>query len=149
MSLRLDIEKISIIETSNLNKTYKPILSLLIMTNEKQDCIFCKIVKGEISAKKLIDEDNFIAIPDANPRTPGHTLIISKKHFENILDMPATLGTELIEAIKKVSEKLLKEQKAQGFNIVMNNFKAAGQVIPHAHIHILPRKSGDGLRIIA
>lgn len=107
------------------------------------DCIFCKIARGEIKTEKVEESENFYAFPDAHPRTRGHTLIIPKKHFVNFLDLPSDLGSELSSIIKKVAEKRLK-QGSKGFNIVMNNFSDAGQAVMHAHIHIIPRVKGDG-----
>ena len=109
------------------------------------DCIFCKIVNGEIKAEKIYENDNFISFPDANQKVDGHSLVVSKKHFETILDMPASLGSELVDCIKKTSLKLMKEHKATGFNVVQNNFEDAGQVVKHLHFHILPRKKGDSV----
>ena len=113
------------------------------------DCIFCKIVKGEITADKVYEDDNVIGILDANPKAEGHTLIIPKKHFKTLLDVPNSLGNELIEAAKKVALKLIEEGKGDGFNLLMNNFDSAGQVVHHAHMHIIPRKKGDGLISLA
>ncbi len=113
------------------------------------DCIFCKIAKGEIPAKKIYENDSFFSIPDAHPRTKGHSLIISKKHYEHILDMPSTLGQELLDCIKKTAIEVMKENKSDGFNVLINNFEAAGQVVKHSHIHIIPRKKGDDLRVCA
>jgi histidine triad (HIT) family protein len=111
-------------------------------------CIFCKISKGEIPVEKIYENDNFFSILDANPIVEGHSLIISKKHFETTLDMPTTLGTELLDCIKKTALKLLEKHKSEGFNIVNNNFETAGQVVKHVHYHILPRKKGDKVRPI-
>jgi histidine triad (HIT) family protein len=115
--------------------------------NKKEDCIFCKIVSGEISSKKLYEDDNFLVVLDAFPQVEGHTLIISKKHFRNLLDMPSTLGNEMISIAKKVAFDIIKEGKAEGFNLVINNEECAGQAVFHTHIHILPRKKGDGFKI--
>lgn len=112
-----------------------------------EDCIFCKISKGEISHKKIYENDNFFSIPDVNPKVNGHSLVISKKHFPTALDVPNTLGYELLDCIKKTALKLIKETKAQGFNIVNNNFDAAGQVVNHLHFHIFPRKDGESLSL--
>jgi histidine triad (HIT) family protein len=106
------------------------------------NCIFCKIVKGEIPAEIIYESDNFIAIPDAHPKTKGHTLIITKKHFTNIIDMPDSLGSELLEVVKKVGEKKIKDG-AHGFNLVNNCGEAAGQVVMHVHFHLMPRKKGE------
>ena len=126
---------------------------------EEKDCIFCKIVKGEIKADIVYSDDNFIGFLDINPRAEGHTVIISKKHFRNLLDMPASLGNEMLEAVKEIGLKLIKEGKGKagslssdnevsGFNVIVNNEPAAGQVVFHAHIHILPRKKDDGLKML-
>jgi len=113
-----------------------------IMTD---NCIFCKIVKGEVDSKKVYVDDNFIGILDISPVSEGHTLIIPKKHYETLLDMPNTLGNELVEAIKKVALDLIKKGKAEGFNIVQSNYSVAQQEVPHLHFHIIPRKKQDGL----
>ena len=111
-----------------------------------EDCIFCKIVKGEIKSDIVYDDDNFIGILDINPIAEGHTLIIPKNHYRTILDMPSSLGGEVIDAIKKVSLKLMDEGKAEGFNVVQSNNEVAQQEVPHLHFHIVPRKKGDGLK---
>ena len=113
---------------------------------KKEDCIFCKIISKEIETEIVYEDDNFIGILDNNPRAEGHTLIIPKKHFRNLLDLPNTLGNELLEAIKKISLKLIEEGKAEGVNVISNNESVAGQIVFHTHIHIIPRKKGDGLK---
>ena len=113
----------------------------------KEDCIFCKIARGEIKSEKILETDNFFAIKDINPKTKGHSLIISKKHYNSLLDVPASLLGEFLEAGKELALKLLKEEKAEGFNLVINNYKVAGQLVPHVHLHILPRKRDDGFRM--
>jgi len=110
------------------------------------DCIFCKIIKGEIPCNKIYENDNFMSIANIDCLVKGHTLVISKKHFATILDMPNSLSPELLECIKKTSLKLMKEYDAEGFNIANNNFKVAGQIINHLHFHILPRKKGDSFK---
>lgn len=111
-----------------------------------EDCIFCKIVNGEIPCKKTYEDDNFIGFLDIHPKSEGHTLIIPKKHYKTFLDMPSTLGVELMDAIKEITLKLIKEKKADGFNIINNGDKAGGQIVMHAHIHIIPRYDDDGLK---
>jgi len=116
---------------------------------KNKDCIFCKIVQGKISTKKVKETNNFIAILDANQKTEGHTLIIPKKHFVTLLDIPNKLGEELLKLTKEIASDILEKKHGDGFNVVMNNLQCAGQVVMHAHIHVLPRKEGDGLRMIA
>ena len=115
----------------------------------KSDCIFCKIAKGEIPSKKIYERNNFFSIPDANPIVKGHSLVISKKHFDNILEMPSSLGRELLDCVKQTAIKLMKEQKIDGFNVINNNFEAAGQVVKHVHFHIIPRKKEDNLKFFS
>src|SRR3989344_9340298 len=87
------------------NKFYKQDMFLSFMVDN--NCIFCKIASGEIPSTKVYEDKNFIGILDANPRTEGHTLIIPKQHFKNFLDLPASLGNEMLEAIKKISADLI------------------------------------------
>lgn len=119
------------------------------MADFDENCVFCKIVRGEIPSKKVYNDDNFIGILDINPKAEGHTLIISKKHFKNILDIPNTLGNEILEAIKDISLDLIKQGKGEGFNVIANNGDVAGQAVNHFHLHIIPRKSRDGLKSMA
>ena len=88
-------------------------------------------------------------MPDANPVTEGHSLVISKKHFKNTLDLPLSLGAELLDCIKNTAMKILNDTEAEGFNIINNNFESAGQAVLHVHYHVIPRKKGDGLRMIS
>ena len=112
-----------------------------------ENCIFCKIAKGEIPAEKIYENDNFFSVPDIKPYVPGHSLIISKKHFETTLDLPSSLGQELLDCIKNTTIKIMDQEKADGFNLVNNNSESADQVVKHVHFHVLPRKKGDGARL--
>lgn len=117
------------------------------MVEKNKDCVFCKIIKGEIKADFICESDNFIVINDVHPASLGHCLIMPKKHYETILDLPSTLGSELVSLAKKQGLRLIKEQKADGFHLNQNNFKAAGQLVLHYHLHVIPRKTGDGLKL--
>ena len=114
-----------------------------------KECVFCKIVNGELLAKKIYENKSFFSIPDANPVAEGHSLIISKEHFETTLDLPEKIGEDFLDCVKKTALKVIDERGAKGFNILSNNFESAGQVVKHAHFHIIPRKEGDGLKVIA
>ena len=111
-----------------------------------EDCIFCKIINGEIPSNKIYESENFVAFLDIMPINPGHTLIVSKKHYENMDELPEELGGELLRVIKTVARAIVKAVNADGYNIGMNNGRAAGQLVMHAHIHIIPRFSDDGLK---
>ncbi len=109
-----------------------------------QDCIFCKIIKGEIPCEKIYEDEIAFAFLDVHPVNIGHTLIVPKKHFENIYDLDENIIAHLIKIAKKISIAL-KRFGADGINIGMNNGKASGQVVFHSHIHIIPRFMGDNL----
>lgn len=111
------------------------------------NCVFCKIVNNEIPAIKVYEDKNILAILDIRPATKhgGHTLVMPKKHFELITDLPDNLLNELSIVIKKISKALL--QFSQGLNILQNNKKCAGQVIPHVHFHLVPRFENDDVKI--
>tara|TARA_Y100000310_G_C20473980_1_gene711472 strand:+ start:347 stop:694 length:348 start_codon:yes stop_codon:yes gene_type:complete len=105
------------------------------------DCVFCKVVRGEIPAEKIDETDNFIVINDANPVADGHCLIIVRNHFENIYELPSDLGGELIELIGNQGKRLVEEGKADGVKIVQNNGSASGQTVLHFHTHVIPEKA--------
>ena len=110
------------------------------------DCIFCKIIKGEIPCDKIYEDANTIAFLDINPVNKGHTLVVPKKHFETIFDTSNDTLAELTKAVKIVSSAVLDGAEADGINLGVNNLKAAGQLVPHVHFHVIPRFNGDGLR---
>lgn len=110
-------------------------------------CIFCKIVSGEIPSYKVYEDDNFLAFLDISQATYGHTLVVPKKHYANLLEMPNELLSKMFIIVKNISEKLTKTTQCEGFNILNNNGEAAGQTIHHFHVHIIPRYSNDNLEI--
>ena len=107
------------------------------------DCIFCKIVKGEIDSAKIWEDENFLAFLDANPKCEGHTLIIPKKHFDNLESLDIINSSKCIEAIQEIGKILMQKYDAEGFNLLLNNGEVAGQIVEHVHFHLLPRKEGD------
>jgi len=113
------------------------------MTNK--ECVFCKIVKGDIPSAKLYEDENILAFLDIMPANKGHALVIPKKHYEVLVDIPIDELEKLMDELKKITEAVIEATKAEGFNILMNNKKVAGQLVPHAHFHIVPRFSDDGL----
>lgn len=105
-------------------------------------CIFCKIAKKEEKAYVIYENEKAMAFLDINPISKGHTLVIPKEHYENVLEVPSEVMKDVFDAIKVVCEKL-KVFNPDGFNIVSNVGKQAGQVIMHAHVHIIPRYSDE------
>lgn len=112
-----------------------------------KDCIFCKIARGEIKSEMILEDDNFFVIKDIKPKTKGHCLVIPKNHFETFLEIPPALSEELFDITQETIKKVMTEEKADGYNIIMNNHEVAGQVVKHAHIHIIPRYKKDGFKI--
>ncbi len=110
------------------------------------DCIFCKIIKGEIPCQKVYENDKVFAFLDIMPVHKGHTLIIPKEHHETLLDMPDDTLAELTKTAKKVAKAVVKATGADGFNIGQNNGEAAGQAVFHFHLHVIPRFNNDGLK---
>lgn len=111
-----------------------------------QDCIFCKIVAGEIPCFKIYETDLVLSFLDIGPVNKGHALVIPKAHYNNIWDLPADLGKDLLSAAKVAGDAIVKSTGADGLNLIMNNNEAAGQLVFHAHMHLIPRFNGDGLR---
>jgi len=105
------------------------------------DCIFCKIVKGEIPAK-IIDETNkTLTFLDAFPLTKGHSLVIPKNHYEKLQDMPPEENAELFETVRKVISKV--DNFTNATLVALHNGKDSGQEIPHVHVHLIPRSKDD------
>ncbi|MFS8950875.1 HIT family protein [Streptococcus australis] len=112
------------------------------------DCIFCKIVAGEIPASKVYEDDHFLAFLDISQVTPGHTLVIPKKHARNLLEMTPDETADLFNVVSRVTKKVESATQPQGMNIISNMEEIAGQSVFHTHVHILPRYSQeDGLKI--
>jgi len=111
------------------------------------DCIFCKIIAGEIPSYKVYeDEDNF-AFLDIAPVSHGHTLVVPKKHYANLEEIGEEELSQLIKAVKKIGKAIKEGLGVKGYNATMNNNQVAGQVVPHLHFHLIPRKEGDGLEL--
>lgn len=108
------------------------------------DCIFCKIIAGEIPSSKVYEDDQAIAILDITQVTPGHTLLIPKAHRRNLLAMEAQESAALFSLVPEITQKILTATGATGLNIVNNNEEVAGQTVFHTHVHLIPRyEEGD------
>jgi histidine triad (HIT) family protein len=107
-------------------------------------CIFCKIAQKKIDAKIIDENENAIAFLDAFPLTAGHTLVITKKHYAKLQEVELDQMAYLFNLIHKILPPIEKGTGVQSTLIAIHNGKDAGQVIPHLHVHIVPRKAGDG-----
>ena len=107
------------------------------------DCIFCKIIAGEIPCTKLYEDDHIFAFLDINPVYKGHTLVVPKHHCVNIHDMPRDVLDAFFEGVQKMASAVNAGVGTQGVNLIMNNGGDAGQIVFHAHMHIIPRTAGS------
>ncbi|HOK17414.1 MAG TPA: HIT domain-containing protein [Candidatus Paceibacterota bacterium] len=112
------------------------------------NCIFCKIIEGEIPSQKYYEDNNFLAIYDINPISEGHLVIFSKNHYKNISEMPEDEFKRICLKARELAEKQMKEIKSDGYHLLINQGEAAQSGVPHRpHIHIIPRRFGDGIKI--
>jgi len=111
------------------------------------DCLFCRIVAGSLPAVKVLETAKVLAFLDIAPVHYGHTLVIPKVHCQNLLDLPDDSWAEIGRVCRRVAQAVQISLGAPGFNLGMNNFPAAGQEVFHAHLHVIPRYHGDGLRL--
>lgn len=105
------------------------------------DCVFCKIVRGEIPSEKVYEDDQVLAFLDLSQVTKGHTLVIPKKHVRNIFDLPPETAAELFRRIPKIANALKAAFPLEGMNILNNNEEIASQTVFHCHVHLIPRYS--------
>ncbi|MBI4149852.1 HIT family protein [Candidatus Woesearchaeota archaeon] len=108
------------------------------------DCIFCKIIKGEVPSSKIYEDDNVYAFLDISPVNPGHTLVVPKQHCTDLYEMTNDEINAVFTTAKRIAKAVVRGVQADGVNIGMNNGKAAGQIVFHAHIHVIPRFMNDG-----
>ncbi len=111
-----------------------------------EDCVFCKIIDGTIPSHKIYEDDETLAILDIAPTNYGHVLVLSKDHFENIYTLPQETACRIMMTVQKMATAVRNGVESDGVNIIMNNEPAAGQIIFHAHVHVVPRLNEDGLR---
>ncbi|MHC1601954.1 MAG: HIT family protein [Methermicoccaceae archaeon] len=107
------------------------------------ECIFCMIASGEIPASIVYESEEVVAFLDVSPRARGHTLVIPKKHVSTPVELSEQDVKGLFADVQKVARKLTEELGAVGVNIGLNSGSVAGQVVPHVHVHILPRYDGE------
>ncbi len=111
------------------------------------NCIFCKIAHHEIPGKIVYEDDLCMAFLDLSQTTDGHTLVVPKQHFSNILEVDHQTLSHMMEVVQKVALQIQENLHAKGFNMITNMNEVAGQTVPHFHIHIIPRyQSNDGFQ---
>jgi histidine triad (HIT) family protein len=108
------------------------------------ECIFCRIVEKEIPATIVYEDDDVLVFMDIGPIIKGHALVISKKHYDPVTETPDEVVSQMHIVAKRVAQAQMNGLGADGVNIMQNNGSAAGQEVPHIHVHVIPRFSGDG-----
>ena len=111
------------------------------------NCIFCKIVQGEISSKRIYEDEKFLVILDVAPVARGHALVLPKEHAANIYELPDQTASEAFILAKRMAGLMKDKLKCDGLNILQNNGETAGQTVEHFHLHVIPRYEGDGQQI--
>lgn len=108
------------------------------------DCVFCKILQGDIPSHVVYENDQVRAFLDIQPVNVGHTLIIPKTHYASFAETPAEIVHALTDAAQQIAPGILKAVRADAFNFSTNNGRAAGQIVFHTHMHLIPRFPADG-----
>ena len=111
------------------------------------NCIFCKIIGGEIPSNTIYEDDEFKVILDASPASKGHALILPKEHYADIYEIDEKTAGHAMQLAKKLAKHMTDVLKCDGFNIVQNNHEIAGQTVFHFHMHLIPRYNGDSVGI--
>ena len=107
------------------------------------NCIFCKIINGDIPSRRIYEDENFVVMMDVSPASKGHSLLLPKEHYANMFEMPEELLAEVLKVAQKVAAKMMTALNADGINILQNNGEAAGQTVFHYHMHLIPRYNGE------
>ena len=113
----------------------------------KDDCIFCKIANGEIPSKTLYEDERFRVILDLGPAARGHALVIPKEHASDLYELPEETASQVLVLAKKMAARMADKLHCDGLNLIQNNGEAAGQTVPHFHLHMMPRYLKDGQKI--
>ena len=113
-----------------------------------ENCIFCKIANGEIPSRTVYENEEFRVILDMGPATRGHALVLPKEHYADLFELPEEKAAAAFRTAKAAAAKISARLHADGMNIVQNNGAAAGQTVPHFHIHLIPRYENDGAHIL-
>lgn len=108
-------------------------------------CIFCKIIAGEIPSHRVLETPAAVAFLDVGPLAEGHVLLVPRRHAERLEQLPAEDMADLARSLPALAGAIARATGAAGLNLLQNNGIAAGQVVPHVHFHLIPRREGDGL----
>ena len=109
------------------------------------DCIFCKIINGKLPAAIIHEDEQCLAFFDIKPAQAGHTLVVPKEHYQDLEDLPAQLLAHIAQVAQKLAKKMLAVGMAEGINLMHATKPCAQQSVFHFHLHVVPRKEGDGI----
>ena len=112
---------------------------------QNPECIFCKIVAGQIPATKIYEDDKVLAFMDIGPISDGHVLVVPKQHYEKVHECPPEVLADIGARLGKIAGAVSSAMNSDGYNVLCNNGRAAGQLVDHLHFHIIPRMTGDGI----
>lgn len=115
------------------------------MASGSGDCVFCKIIASGIPCHRVFENDHLLAFLDIAPLAQGHTVVIPKAHAERLDQLDPEVVAEVGRQLGRIGRRVVSATAAEGYNVLQNNGSVAGQVVPHVHFHIIPRRSGDGL----
>lgn len=117
------------------------------MTSGQRDpnCIFCKIIAGQVPCQKVFENEHVLAFLDINPLADGHTVVVPRHHADSLGTLPPDWAAELGRTLGRIATTVVGAVGATGYNVLQNNGRIAGQIVPHVHFHIVPRREGDGL----
>ena len=107
------------------------------------NCIFCKIINGEIPSNTIYEDDDFKVILDAGPASRGHSLILPKEHYANLFELDGEIAAKVLPLAKKLAAHMKDVLQCDGINVLQNNGEAAGQTVHHFHVHLIPRYEKD------
>ena len=113
----------------------------------ESNCIFCKIIAGQIPSARVLETDTMLAFLDIAPIAPGHTLAVPKGHYATLAETPSQAAATLAAELPALVRAVLAATGAPAINVVQNNGREAGQVVGHVHFHLIPRSAGDGIRL--
>jgi histidine triad (HIT) family protein len=109
------------------------------------DTIFTRIIRGAIPCHRVFENERVLAFLDINPLAEGHTLVVPKRQVERLDQLPPEEAAEIARHLGRIAARIVSVTGAEGYNVLQNNGRAAGQEVPHVHFHIIPRRAGDGL----
>ncbi len=112
-----------------------------------ENCIFCRIVAGEIPSATVYEDENFKAIMDIAPAAKGHVIMVAKKHYANLFELDDTVASKALIVARKIAIAIQMELNCDGVNLLQNNGEAAGQTVFHFHIHVIPRYDEDQVTV--